>query len=76
MHIIHLKKIDSTNTYAKENIEKFEDKTVICTDCQTAGRGRFSRKWFDLATFPVILHRECLTSPPNRPTIVMKCDKD
>ena len=60
MHIIHLKKIDSTNTYAKENIEKFEDKTVIYTDCQTAGRGRFTRKWVDLGCrnlyMTIILH--------------------
>ena len=48
MQIIHLKKINSTNTYAKENIEKFSDKTIIYTDRQTAGRGRFTRKWVDL----------------------------
>lgn len=48
MKKIFLETIHSTNTYAKENIEKFEDKTVIYTNKQTAGRGRFVRKWVDL----------------------------
>lgn len=48
MEIIHLQTVDSTNNYAKQNIKKYPDKTVIITDVQTAGRGRFTRAWVDL----------------------------
>ena len=48
MKIIHLDKIDSTNSYAKLNFDKFDDKTVVLADIQTAGRGRYDRKWVDL----------------------------
>lgn len=43
--IIHFKTIDSTNTYGLKNFEHLEDKTVIITDEQTNGRGRFDRIW-------------------------------
>ena len=60
MQKIYLKEINSTNTYAKENIEKFADKTIIYTDRQTAGRGRFTRTWIDLGCrnlyMTIILH--------------------
>lgn len=60
MKKIHLEEVNSTNTYAKENIEKFDDKTIIYTDRQTAGRGRFTRKWVDLGSrnlyMTIILH--------------------
>ena len=44
---IHFDTIDSTNTWAKQNAHKLEsDKiTLVTTDTQTAGRGRFKRKW-------------------------------
>ena len=45
MNIIYLEEIDSTNKYAKNNIKILEDKTVIFTNNQTAGRGRFDRVW-------------------------------
>ena len=48
MKIIHLYKIDSTNSYAKLNFDKFDDKTAVSADIQTAGRGRYDRKWVDL----------------------------
>lgn len=48
MNIIFFEKIDSTNTYAKSNIDDLADKTVISTDVQTKGRGRFDRSWTDL----------------------------
>jgi BirA family transcriptional regulator, biotin operon repressor / biotin---[acetyl-CoA-carboxylase] ligase len=43
----HFSSIDSTNTWAKHNAHLFEhDKmTLITADEQTAGRGRFKRKW-------------------------------
>lgn len=38
--------INSTHTYAKENIEKLDDGTVILADKQTAGKGTKGRKWY------------------------------
>ena len=48
MNIIGLEEIDSTNSYAKINIETLADKTVIHAQRQTLGRGRLNRKWVDL----------------------------
>lgn len=48
MNIIYLYKVNSTNLYAKENIEKLSDKSVISADIQTNGRGRFNRNWVDM----------------------------
>ncbi len=44
---IHLEKVNSTNTYAKENYRHFDlnQLTRITADEQTAGRGRFKRPW-------------------------------
>lgn len=50
MNIIHFETIDSTNTYAKQNLAELEDKTVISADFQTAGRGRFTRSWVNLGS--------------------------
>lgn len=50
MNIIKFKELDSTNTYAKQNIETLEDKTVISADFQTNGYGRFERSWVDLGS--------------------------
>jgi len=48
MKVIELETIDSTNIYAKLNIDTLEDKTVVLAHRQTAGRGRLSRSWVDL----------------------------
>lgn len=48
MKLIFFETTDSTNTYAKLNIENLEDKTVIYTNFQTKGRGRFDRTWVNL----------------------------
>lgn len=48
MNIIELEEVNSTNLYAKENLDSLEDKTVIIAKRQTSGRGRFDRKWIDL----------------------------
>lgn len=48
MNIINLEEVDSTNLYAKQNFALFDDKTAIIANRQTAGRGRFDRKWIDL----------------------------
>lgn len=44
-YIYSVDEIDSTNTYLKENYLVLCDKTVIITNKQTAGRGRFNRNW-------------------------------
>ena len=48
MREVRLEEINSTNNYAKLNIDNFEDKTVVYALRQTSGRGRLSRKWVDL----------------------------
>lgn len=48
MREILLEEIDSTNSYAKLNIDDLDDKTVIHALRQTAGRGRLNRSWVDL----------------------------
>ncbi len=45
MDFLYLEEIDSTNKFAKENINSISDKTIIYTFKQTAGRGRLNRKW-------------------------------
>ncbi len=47
MHQIHLETIDSTNTYAKKHFETFPPDQITCITAeeQTAGRGRYQRKW-------------------------------
>lgn len=45
MNLFYLEEVESTNKYAKENIKNIEDKSVIYTSNQTAGRGRLQRKW-------------------------------
>lgn len=45
---ISLENIDSTNLWAKTNIEELEDKTIVFAGAQTQGRGRLQRKWVDL----------------------------
>ena len=44
---IHLDSIDSTNTYAKKQASSFAPDRITCITAeeQTAGRGRFQRKW-------------------------------
>ncbi|HNW25202.1 MAG TPA: biotin--[acetyl-CoA-carboxylase] ligase [Candidatus Gastranaerophilaceae bacterium] len=50
MKLIFFEKIDSTNTYAKLNIDDLEDKSVVYTNFQTRGRGRFDRSWVNLGS--------------------------
>lgn len=45
MKLFYFKTLESTNLFAKKNIEKFDDKSIIYCDFQTNGRGRFDRKW-------------------------------
>lgn len=43
--IVKLEEADSTNAYALEHFDFFDDKTVIVAEKQTSGRGRYNRKW-------------------------------
>ena len=43
--ILFFDTIDSTNTYAAENIDKLKNRQVVAADLQTAGKGRLERKW-------------------------------
>ena len=45
MNLVYLEEVGSTNQYAKENIDKLEDMSVVYTYNQTNGRGRLERKW-------------------------------
>lgn len=44
-NIIHFETIDSTNNYAKNNIENLNHYDLILADFQTAGRGRRDHRW-------------------------------
>ncbi len=48
MELITLKEVDSTNNYAKKNLEIFSDRTVVRALRQTSGKGRLNRSWVDL----------------------------
>lgn len=48
MREIFLENIDSTNSWAKINIENLADRTVVYAESQTQGRGRLARIWVDL----------------------------
>lgn len=50
LNIITLAEVNSTNLYAKANLADIADKTVVCADKQTSGRGRFERAWVDLGS--------------------------
>lgn len=43
--ILKLESIDSTNSYAMQNLSDLNDKQVITADYQSAGKGRQGRKW-------------------------------
>lgn len=44
-HIKYFNEIDSTQTEAKRNVEKYENGTVVIADVQTAGKGTHGRIW-------------------------------
>ena len=48
MKKIYLSEVDSTNLYAKSNIENLADKSIVHAANQTAGRGRLQRTWVNL----------------------------
>ena len=50
MNIINLEEVDSTNSYVKANIFGLSDRTVVISEKQSCGRGRFDRKWVDFGS--------------------------
>lgn len=68
MNEIHLEKIDSTQTFAKEKASQFPKDRITCITAeeQSAGRGRYQRKWVSprgvniYATFYFILPHDAL----------------
>ena len=50
MKIIKLEEVDSTNSFAKLNIDSLEDRTIVHALSQTSGRGRLARSWVDLGS--------------------------
>lgn len=50
METIELEEVNSTNSYAKENLKDLTDRTVIHAKKQTAGRGRLNRSWVDVGS--------------------------
>lgn len=55
MNIVRLEEVESTNSFAKSNIDTFGDKTSIVTKRQTSGRGRLNRSWVDLGNSNLFL---------------------
>ena len=45
--VIYLPEVDSTNLWAKHNLDKFGPIGAVYTTNQTAGRGRLGRSWLD-----------------------------
>lgn len=43
--LIYLDTVDSTNTWAKQNLDRFPRGGAVYSTCQTAGRGRLGRAW-------------------------------
>ena len=44
-NILYFETLDSTQTYLKEHFNELPDQTVVTANTQTAGRGRFDRRW-------------------------------
>ncbi len=48
MEYLFFEELDSTNLYAKNNLDKLADRTIIHAASQNSGRGRMQRCWVDL----------------------------
>jgi len=46
LEAFHFKSIGSTNSWAKEHVERFKELTLVVSEEQTAGRGRFNRAFY------------------------------
>ncbi len=45
IHYVHLDSIDSTNNWVKSHLSELSSLTCVTAQEQTAGRGRFKRRW-------------------------------
>ena len=64
MNVITLDTVNSTNIYAKNNMDVLEDKTVVRALHQTSGKGRLSRTWIDLGDGNIFI--SIVLKPSNR----------
>ena len=48
MKSLYIEKVDSTNKWVKTHIQELQDKTLVYTFNQTAGRGRLNRTWCNI----------------------------
>ena len=62
--VIYLPEVDSTNLWAKQNLDKFGPVGAVYSTHQTAGRGRLGRSW----TAPALPCRVCRSIPPPTPS--------
>lgn len=73
--IYKYQRLDSTNTYVKEHVSEIAEMSVIWAEQQTAGKGRFERRWSSAAgkdlTVTMLLPLEKLETDlrPNIPQI-------
>ena len=67
--ILFTVKIDSTNSFLLENQQNLGNGTVIFTEYQENGRGRFKRPWEsnkgENLTFSILLRKKYLSLNPN-----------
>lgn len=67
-NLIEIETVNSTNIFAKENIEKLKDKTVISAEQQTHGYGRFQRKW--ISNIPENIYCSIILKPENKKHLI------
>ena len=63
-NLLHVEEVDSTNTYLKNRQDTLPHGTVVYADRQTAGRGRYSRRW---VSDKGGLYFSVLLKPPHHP---------
>lgn len=74
--ILHFEELDSTNTYLKTHCAQLPDKTVVTAKRQTAGRGRYDRKWISQSGglyFSVLLKPQKTDFLPNLTQLMALC---
>ena len=70
--VIYLPEVDSTNLWAKHNLDKFGPIGAVYTTHQTAGRGRLGRSWVNAegkALYYTAAIREPLAQPATLPLL-------
>ena len=74
--ILSFDELDSTNTYLKTHCTEWPDKTVVTAERQTAGRGRYDRKWVSQAGglyFSVLIKPQSTDFLPNFTQLMALC---